>query len=83
MPTGRVGLDTNSLAQLSIPVALEMFFGFSNSPSKEVTNYNYSTVKKRIKSMNYLMLLLNPFKGLSLSNEECFENTIGFKMYLP
>ena len=25
------------------------------------------------------MLLLNPFKGLSLSNEECFENTIGFK----
>lgn len=29
--------------------------------------------------MNYLMLLLNPFKGLSLSNEECFENTIGFK----
>lgn len=46
MPTGRVGLDTNSLAQLSIPVASGNVFGFSNSLPKEVTNYNYSTVKK-------------------------------------
>lgn len=49
-PTGKVALDMNSLAQLSIPttfgnISLVLWF-----PPKEGTNYHSSTVKNGVKT---------------------------------